>query len=98
MMLGRFSTRSGLSREGGAKPRPRQNRNVVIKVWREIQRHVHRAATKLTAWVTIHAFGKSFVRNHADGATPIHALQQRMGHSSIDTTRRFYIRVGDANE
>ena len=33
-----------------------------------------------------------------DGSTGIHALQQLMGHSSIDTTRRFYLRRGDASQ
>lgn len=53
---------------------------------------------KLTAWLTVHTFRKSFGQNHADNGTPIHVLQQLMGHANIATTREFYIRVAQGSE
>jgi integrase len=52
---------------------------------------------KLSASLNVHTLRKSFGQNHANGGTPIHVLQQLMGHSSITTTREFYLHVDDAN-
>jgi len=53
---------------------------------------------KLTAPITVHTFRKSFGQNHAENGTPMHVLQQLMGHANITTTRAFYIQMGDASE
>ncbi|MHC4674286.1 MAG: tyrosine-type recombinase/integrase [Planctomycetota bacterium] len=87
----------GLPRIGGKNPRPWENRDMALNVQREIKRHIRRAGIKSSAPITVHTFRKSFGQNHADSGTPIHVLQQLMGHSSITTTREFYIRVSDAN-
>ena len=89
---------AGLPREGATKRRPWQNRDVINNVLRDMKRHARRAGLKLSAPLTVHTFRKSFGQNHADNGTPLHVLQQLMGHSSIITTRVFYIRVGDASE
>lgn len=89
---------AGQPREGGLKPRPWQNRDMVNNMLRTIQQHARKAGISLTAPLTVHTFRKSFGQNHADHGTPIHVLQHLMGHSSITTTREFYIRVADANE
>ena len=89
---------AGLPREGAQKPRPWQNRDIILNVLRDIKRHARRAGIELTAPITVHTFRKSFGQNHADNGTPIHVLQRLMGHSSINTTRVFYIHASDANE
>lgn len=90
--------RAGLPREGAKRPRPWQNRDVVNNVLRSIKRHAARAGLKLTVPITVHTFRKSFGQNHAENGTPMHVLQQLMGHANIATTRTFYIQVGDASE
>lgn len=90
--------RSGLSRKGAQRPRPWQNRDVINNVLRSIKRHARQAGLKLTAPITVHTFRKSFGQNHAENGTPMHVLQQLMGHANITTTRAFYIQMGDASE
>ena len=88
----------GLPREGTKTPRPWQNRDMVNNVLRSIKRHVRQAQLRPTAPVNVHTFHKSFGQNHADKGTPLHVLQQLMGHSSITTTRAFYLRVSQGSE
>ena len=87
----------GMPRVGATAPRPWQNRDMANNMLRDIKRQVRRAGIELTASMTVHTFRKSFGQNHADSGTPIHVLQQLMGHSSITTTREFYLHVDDAN-
>jgi len=87
----------GLPRIGAEKPRPWENRDMAINVLRDMKSHAKRAGLQLSAPLTVHMFRKSFGQNHANGGTPIHVLQQLMGHSSITTTREFYLHVDDAN-
>ena len=86
---------AGLPREGASKPRPWQNRDIILNVLRDMKLMVRRAGVDLMAAITLHTLRKSFGQNHADNGTPMHVLQHLMGHSSISTTREFYIRVSD---
>ncbi|MBI3835653.1 MAG: site-specific integrase [Planctomycetes bacterium] len=90
--------RAHLPREGAKKTRDWQNRDVINNVLRSVKRHARKAGLKLTAPITVHTFRKSYGQNHADNGTPMHVLQQLMGHSNIATTRAFYIQVADASE
>ena len=75
-----------------------ENRHMVNNVGRDLRSHIRRAGIETTVPMTIHTFRKSFGLNHANAGTPIHVLQQLMGHSSITTTREFYLQAADANE
>ena len=88
---------AGLPREGSQKPRPWENRDMAINVLRECRRHLKQSSVTADPPMTLHAFRKSFGQNHAYNGTPIHVLQQLMGHSSVATTREFYIHGADAN-
>lgn len=90
--------RSRLPRGGAKKAREWQNRDVINNVLRSVKGHARKAGLKLTAPITVHTFRKSYGQNHADNGTPMHVLQQLMGHSNIATTRTFYIQVADASE
>ena len=75
-----------------------ENRYMVNNVGRDVRSHLRRAGIATEAPMTIHTFRKSFGQNHANAGTPLHVLQQLMGHSSITTTREFYLQAADANE
>ncbi|MBI1825428.1 MAG: tyrosine-type recombinase/integrase [Planctomycetes bacterium] len=60
--------------------------------------HAKRAELKSKVLLIIYTFRKSFGQNHANAGTPLHVSQRLMGHTSITTTREFYLQAADANE
>ena len=47
--------------------------------------------------LSVHCLRKSYGTLLADLNTPVHTLKQLMGHSSIETTLKFYIKNSDEN-
>jgi len=56
-----------------------------------------RAGIVTTDRLSVHSLRKSYGTLLADMNTPVHTLKQLMGHSSIDTTLKFYIKNSDEN-
>ena len=46
----------------------------------------------------LHCLRKSYATNLANAGTPVHTLMKLMGHSSIVTTQKYYLRSSDENE
>ena len=48
--------------------------------------------------LSVHCLRKSYGTNLADLNTPTHTLKEMMGHSSIITTQKYYLKSTDANK
>ena len=75
-----------------------QNFHVCNNALRNFRARCRRAGIVTSDKLTIHCLRKSYAQNLADAGTPIHTLKKLMGHSSVRTLERFYIRSSDANE
>ena len=48
--------------------------------------------------LSVHTLRKSYGTNLANLGTPVHTLKDLMGHGSITTTMKFYLKSTDANK
>ena len=60
--------------------------------------HCKNAGIVTSDKLSVHCLRKGYGTNLADLGTPVHTLKDLMGHSSIDTTMKFYIKSTNANK
>ena len=48
--------------------------------------------------LSVHTLRKAYGTNLANLSTPVHTLKELMGHSSISTTMKFYVKSTDENK
>ena len=66
------------------------NRNFVL--------HCKKAGIVTSDKLSVHCLRKAYGTNLANLGTPIHTLKDLMGHSSITTTMKFYLKSTDENK
>ena len=64
----------------------------------QFKRHCRRVGLSTSDKLTLRCLRKSYAQNHADIGGPPRTLKDLLGHASIQTTERFYLRRSDANE
>ena len=74
-----------------------QNGNMVNNTNRDFVVNCRRAGIVTSDKLSVHCFRKSYGTNLADLGTPVHTLKSLMGHQSIATTMKFYIKNSDEN-
>lgn len=74
------------------------NRNLLNNFLRNFKVHCRNAGIKTSEKLNLHCLRKSYASNLANAGTPVHTLMKLMGHSSIATTQKYYLRSSDENE
>ncbi len=75
-----------------------KNGTMVNNTNRNFTLHCKKAGIVTSDKLSVHCLRKSYGTNLADLGTPVHTLKDLMGHSSIATTMKFYIKSTDENK
>ncbi len=65
---------------------------------RNFRLHCKKAGIVTSDKLSVHCLRKAYGTNLANLGTPIHTLKELMGHSSITTTMKFYLKSTDENK
>ena len=71
---------------------------MVNNINRDFVVNCRRAGIVSSDRLSVHCLRKAYGTNLADLGTPAHTLRDLMGHSSIATTMKFYIKTTDENK
>ena len=82
----------------GGKEDKWKNTSMVNNTNRNFKRHCKKAGIVTSDGLYVHCLRKAYGTNLADLGTPIHTLKDMMGHSSITTSMKFYIKSTDENK
>ncbi|MFC1677242.1 tyrosine-type recombinase/integrase [Planctomycetota bacterium] len=75
-----------------------KNSTMVTNTYRKFRLRCQKAGIITPDRLSVHCLRKSYGTNLADIGIPPHTLKSLMGHSSITTTMKFYIKVSDENK
>ena len=75
-----------------------KNSTMVNNTNRNFTVHCKNAGIVTSDRLSVHCLRKAYGTNLADLGTPVHTLKDLMGHSSITTTMKFYIKSTDENK
>ena len=75
-----------------------ESRYLINNLLRDFKYNCTSAGFKTNEKFNLHCFRKSYATNLANAGTPAHTLMKLMGHSSIVTSQKYYLRSSDANE
>ncbi len=75
-----------------------ESRYLLNNCLRDFKYHCRSAGIKTREKFNLHCLRKSYATNLANTGTPAHTLMKLMGHSSIVTSQKYYLRSSDANE
>ena len=65
---------------------------------RDFQSYCKKAGIITSDRLSVHTLRKAYGTNLANLSTPVHTLKELMGHSSITTTMKFYLKNSDENK
>jgi integrase len=71
-----------------------RNQDMVNNTLREFRRHLRQARIKPNGTLSIHTLRKSCIQNWAN-ELPINVTKELAGHSSIETTQKYYLQVDE---
>jgi len=74
-----------------------KNSTMVNNTNRDFVVNCRRAGIVSSDRLSVHCLRKAYGTNLANLSTPVHTLKELMGHSSIATTMKFYIKNNDEN-
>ena len=75
-----------------------RNNFMVRNCNRTLRYYCSKAGIETSDRLSLHCFRKGYGTNLANLGTPVHTLKELMGHSSIETTMKFYLKCSDANK
>jgi len=75
-----------------------KNEMMVNNTHRNFQSYCRKAGIITSDRLSVHTLKKAYGTNLANLSTPVHTLKELMGHSSITTTMKFYIKSTDENK
>ena len=82
----------------GGKEDKWKNTTMVNNTNRNFKLHCKKAGIVTSDGLYVHCLRKAYGTNLANLGTPIHTLKDLMGHSSITTTMKFYLKSTDENK
>ena len=75
-----------------------KNGTMVNNTNRDFTLHCKKAGIITSDKLSVHCLRKAYGTNLANLGTPVHTLKDLMGHGSITTTMKFYLKSTDANK
>ena len=75
-----------------------KNGTMVNNTNRDFTLHCRKAGIITSDKLSVHCLRKAYGTNLANLGTPVHTLKDMMGHGSIITTMKFYLKSTDANK
>ena len=75
-----------------------KNGRMVNNTHRDFQLYCKKAGIITADRLSVHTLRKAYGTNLANLSTPVHTLKELMGHSSITTTMKFYLKSTDENK
>ncbi|MHC4334552.1 MAG: tyrosine-type recombinase/integrase [Planctomycetota bacterium] len=75
-----------------------KNSTMINNTNRDFQLYCRKAGIVSSDRLSVQTLRKAYGTNLADLSTPVHTLKELMGHSSITTTMKFYLKNSDENK
>ena len=75
-----------------------KNSTMVNNTNKDFQLYCSKAGIVTSDRLSVQTLRKAYGTNLANISTPVHTLKELMGHSSITTTMKFYLKNSDENK